>query len=374
MKKCFLVFIFLFVCHHLTFAQSKNRVGLNFTIETDTVVVPKYKMKALGKTSTFFQMPYGSYRIMNPENAKMLAGRVIQKIELVYTDYPQDADMIGMNQKRLAALYLLLPDAFNNPLIEWKLVKQTKCKNANEASALFHGFVITYRPQASSKDEIAYIKSVIKGSETTQDSVIMKVLDRNKDWKNALIVADVTGSMSPYLASLMLWLNINIQTKPYQKFVFFNDDDSNSTTQKLAFDKTGIWDIQTESFDKIVEVLATAMVKGEHTENDLEAIFYGLKKYPNSDEIILIADHWESPCDMILLKELKDLKKPIRVILCGIQGNVNMDYLEIARATGGSFHTIEDDLVASVLSSVGKTISILGKSYRVFADRIEALD
>jgi len=366
MKKMFFLLGFLLM-QGVVFAQ-KNTVGINFTIDTDTVKVPKYKMKGLGDNKTFFQMGYGSYKITNPQNVKMLSGLAIQKIELVYTDYPKDVDMVLINQKRLAALYLLMPEVFTNPLIEWNLVKQTKCKSASEAVNMFHGFVITYRPQPSAREEISYIKQVLQQKEQA-DSVVLKVLNRNKDWqdKNTLIVADVTGSMSPYLAGLVLWLNINTQLNPYEKFVFFNDDDSESTKQDSAFDKTGIWSIENKKLDSVLSVLATAMVKGSHTENDLEAIFYGMKKFPNAKEIILIADHWESPCDMALLKELK---RPIRVILCGVQGTVNMDYLEIARATGGSFHTIEEDISSTLLKSAGKTIDILGQKYRIEKDKV----
>jgi len=352
------------------FAQKTNKVGLNFTIDTDTVIVPKYKLNNIGTTKTFFQMAYGSHRIINPQNAKMLKGLAIQKIEMVYTDYPKDSDMVLLNQKRLAALYLLMPELFTNPLIEWKLVKQTKVRSAEQAVNMFHGFVITYRPQPSAASEISYLKNILKQKEAPADSLVLKVLDRNKQqWagKNNLVVADVTGSMSPYLAGLVLWLNLNAQINTYDKFVFFNDDDSDSHTQSTAFDKTGIWHIQDKNFDKVIDILAEAMAKGSHTENVLEALFYGMKKFPDTQEIILVADHWESPCDMTLMAELKKLTIPVRVVLCGIQGTVNLDYLEIARATGGSFHTIEDDISQTMLSGVGKTVDILGQKYRIEA-------
>jgi len=354
--------------------KAKNKIGLDFTIETDTIEVPKYKMKGLGKSKTFLQMLYGSYRIINPENAKVVSGLVVQKVELLYTDYPKDGDVVLLNKKRLAALFLLMPELFDNPLIEWRLVKQTKCKSAEDAVNMFHGFVISYRPQPSGKAEVDYLRRIAKGEEAIEDSTIYKVLDRNKQWKNTLIVADVTGSMSPYMAQLFLWLNLNMQLKAHERFVFFNDDDGNSTTQEFAFDTLGIWDIETRSFDKIIEKAADAIMKGGHTENDLEALFYGLKKYPKADDIILIADHWESPCDMSLIKDLVALKKPIKVILCGATAAVNMDYLEIARATGGSFHTIENDIDMTLKDGKGKIVKILGRSYRIVKDGVVALD
>ncbi len=379
MKTLPLLIFFLLAVSYAGMSQTtpkkgKNKIGLDFTIETDTIEVPKYKMKGLGKSKTFLQMVYGSYRIINPENAKVIKGLVVQKVELLYTDYPEDADVAALNKKRLASLYLLMPELFANPLIEWRLVKQTKCKSATDAVNMFHGFVISYRPQPTAKAEVDYLRSIAKGDVAIEDSTIFKVLDRNKQWKNSLIVSDVTGSMSPYIAQLFLWLNLNMQLKAHERFVFFNDDDENSNTQTTTLDTQGIWDIESKSFEKVIESAADAMMKGGHYENDIEALFYGMKKYPKADTIILIADHWESPCDMSLLKDLVALKKPIKVILCGIAGSVNMDYLEIARATGGTFHTIEDDIDMALKDGKGRVIKILGQSYRIEKDRVSLLE
>jgi len=58
----------------------------------------------------------------------------------------------------------------------------------------------------------------------------------------------------------------------------------------------------------------------------------------------MIADNWEDPCDMHLVNYLKSRGVPVRVIVCGVNGSFNMNYLQIARATGGSVHTMEEDL------------------------------
>jgi hypothetical protein len=48
-----------------------------------------------------------------------------------------------------------------------------------------------------------------------------------------------------------------------------------------------------------------------------------------------------SPRDLSLVEKVK---RPVHIILCGARGGVNPDYLFIARQTGGSVHTLTDDI------------------------------
>src|SRR5690606_24582422 len=45
---------------------------------------------------------------------------------------------------------------------------------------------------------------------SSTQNIIPKVFDRNKQWKNCLIVTDVTGSMFPYLAQFQMWHKLNL--------------------------------------------------------------------------------------------------------------------------------------------------------------------
>jgi hypothetical protein len=57
----------------------------------------------------------------------------------------------------------------------------------------------------------------------------------------------------------------------------------------------------------------------------------------------LIADGRSAVRDMALLKEIK---KPVHVILCGISRQILLDYVKIAYETNGTVHTIEEDIVS----------------------------
>ena len=102
---------------------------------------------------------------------------------------------------------------------------------------------------------------------------------------------------------------------------------------------------------------------GDAPENDLEAILEGMNKFKVYDEIILIADNYANIKDIKLLSKIK---KPIRIILCGVDGEgVNVDYLNLAYATKGSIHTIEDDITNVTETLEGKTIEIDGATYKL---------
>jgi hypothetical protein len=101
------------------------------------------------------------------------------------------------------------------------------------------------------------------------------------------------------------------------------------------------------------------MTEGDHIENDLEAICYAIKKYPeNKENIVLIADNWEDPCDMQLIDFLKKEKVPVKIIICGVEDRLNTLYLELAHATGGSIHTMEEDLKDIAKIGEGKRFKI----------------
>jgi hypothetical protein len=185
-----------------------------------------------------------------------------------------------------------------------------------------------------------------------------------------LCVADVTGSMSPYTVQLLVWAKFNQKLKTFKQFVFFNDDDIKSNDQSVKMDTSGIWSIESFDATKIHDKILKSMEKGGHIENDLEGIFYAVKKYPNNiKNIVLIADNWEDPCDMQLLGKLKELHIPIRVVICGVNSVVNTKYLDIAYATNGSVHTIEEDLTEMGKLNDGKVFKICGMNYKLINNR-----
>lgn len=99
---------------------------------------------------------------------------------------------------------------------------------------------------------------------------------------------------------------------------------------------------------------------GDAMENDIEAILKGIELSKNHKEIILIADNNAGPKDLTLLNQIN---QPDKVILCGVFKNINPAYLTLARKTGGSIHTIENDITHLIKINEGEIIKIEGQLF-----------
>ncbi|MFN5911287.1 MAG: vWA domain-containing protein [Bacteroidota bacterium] len=348
-------------------AQVSVRETIRFK---DTVEVPKYLPEDRGFSTLKLKMQPGEHHIQNAKDLSVLSGQTITGVDLVYSDYPEGEDFTELNRLRILELYMLLPQAFNSPIIEWRIVKQTGVTQTGGIQNYFHGFTVYYRPMPSFADEQITITNVIEGKSAPSDSTLLKVFNRNANWKDMLVVCDVTGSMSPYTAQLLFWIKSNQRLNTFKQIVFFNDDDDKSTDQTGREDLMGIWTIETGSSEKVIKTAFEAMQKGGHFENDLEAICYAIKKYPeNKKNVVLIADNWETPCDMRLVEFLKQQKIPVRIVICGVTDRLNTAYLDLAYATGGSIHTMEDDLTEIAKIGEGKTFKLSGLRFKMSGGR-----
>ncbi len=370
-KNLLLAFCFLLLCIG-TQAQTYMSLKIFFS---DTIVTGKYEPEENEFKYKEIPIAPGEHNILNTAVPKILNGETITMVDLVYSDFPKGDDFSELNRKRIIELYMDCPAAFNRQTIKWRLVKQIGVTSSYELKNYFHGFVIYYRPIIPFVTEREYFKDILEGKGIVQDSTLLKVLTRNSHWKEMLCVADVTGSMSPYTVQLLVWAKFNEKLKTFKQFVFFNDNDAVSNDQSKVQDTSGIWDIESFNSDKIFNKIMYSMETGSHTENDLEAIFYAVRKYPdNIKNIILIADNWEDPCDMHLLPKLKELKIPVRVVICGVNRVVNMKYLDIAYATNGSIHTMEDDLTEMGNMNEGKVFKIAGLKFKFTGGKFIPLD
>ena len=189
-----------------------------------------------------------------------------------------------------------------------------------------------------------FIKTYGGGAE---DQVTMKVLNRNPQWKNSLVVADWTGSMYAHGGQALLWHILNFEKSGMEYFTLFNDGDDKETKNKVIGKSGGIYFEKAKNIDKVIHLYNLVMLKGnggDGPENDLEGIIRAIKKYPKHGEVILIADNNSCVRDMELLSEIKE---PVRVIVCGFNNKktkLNPHYLEIALKTGGSLHTLNMDI------------------------------
>lgn len=203
------------------------------------------------------------------------------------------------------------------------------------------------------------------GNYKFQDDVFLKVLKRNVKWKNKLIVCDITGSMYPYIGQVLLWYKLNYAEEKTTQLCFFNDGDSKSDGQKIIGETGGMYYCDKCREDSLADVMIKAMVGGsggDSPENDMEALIEASNKMSGFKELILVADNNSSVKDIELLK---DLKIPVRVIVCGSQYRVASDYLEIAYKTKGSVHTIEEDIENIALMKEGSQIKIGDRKYKL---------
>lgn len=417
-------FLILFLVNVSCFAQSLEQMA-----NVIPNYVEEYDVKNLLPHQIYIATPFAKPLILNPEQEKQLQEKVVLKIELVYTKFRTSPtfNQIKLNQNRLKELKKVAPKLFENPLWEYELISQTNGNSREYCNNMFHGFVITFRPNSSKnnlKQEGNYLNNLIttmlkndstindttpkkfnikthydlnKGyiHDTTwyidtfspphppdffynhalyKDSTVLNVFERNTNWNNFVIVTDVTGSMSPYSAQVFIWLKAQAENKKAKYFVFFNDGDDKDSKKKKPLDTKGIYVAENKSIDEVTKTAIKCMERGdgggENMENDVEAIIEGIKYYPNADAVILVADNMESMRDY---KYLDKIKKPVIVILCGTRGRINVQYLDLARQTKGSIHTSTSDITNLQNIKEEETFFIEDKEYMYKKGRFHSI-
>ena len=212
------------------------------------------------------------------------------------------------------------------------------------------------------------ITTLLKGNVIDKDSTTYKVLERNKGkWQNSVVVCDWTSSMFRYGTQIFAWLNNNRNNQGLKGYVFFNDCDAEG--KPLGAQSVGaMYHTTSKNPDHVLNTMITAVRKGldntDLRENDLEAIQFAINKYPLAQEIILIADN-RSPVRWP--HRMQSIDRPVRIILCGptITGEaIQQDYIDLARATGGSIHTMEDDLDDVINIPKGKWLKVDNTYYK----------
>jgi hypothetical protein len=200
---------------------------------------------------------------------------------------------------------------------------------------------------------------------TLPDSTILETFRRN-NWNNMVVLADVTGSMYPYSAQLLIWIKINLEKTGEGKYIFFNDGDGKPEREKIPGNSGGIYSKVCRSFEEAKELVKSTMRKGnggDVPENNIEALIRAEKDFPDAGFNVMIADNWAPVKDKILINRLT---KPVRIILCGVYENgINIDYLNLARLTKGSLHLKDVDLVNIALMNEGETLNIKNRSYKI---------
>jgi hypothetical protein len=352
-----------------------------------TTEIPVYKVNTAQKHITL-NMGYASSEIINRESwDNSRENKIVTEVDLVFTAYPKSkeqwiTDYDYLLNKRIEELKKVEPSLSDNK-VRWNLILQTQCKSEEEARQMFHGAILKYKfintlslsltPVQKANEgnkledyEAAHneVEEMVYGVSPFHDSIVYKTFNRN-NWKNMLIVNDWTGSMYQYGAQAVLWHRLNYDEKAVKNFVFFNDGNEKQDRLKRIGSTGGIYTCKPDSFNYILKVMGLMMRRGsggDIQENNIEALIKGMRLCKNFDEIVMIADNNAGVRDMRLLEKIN---VPVRIVLCGVNRcePIHPHYLEIARKTGGSIHTIEEDITNLSKAREGQMIDILGINY-----------
>ncbi len=203
------------------------------------------------------------------------------------------------------------------------------------------------------------------------DTVIRAVLNRNK-WSEKLIVCDLTGSMIPYASQLSAWYQLNYAKEKNLQFVFFNDGDNKSDRDKVIGNTGGIYYEPVNSMEalsKFIGRVGAAGNGGDCPENNMEALIKGVKMTKPYKELVMIVDNYAPVKDIELLNQFN---RPVHIIVCGASSgqSIHEDYLNIARHTKGSIHTMTEDLTRLATLNEGQEITIQKITYRVMGGKL----
>lgn len=196
------------------------------------------------------------------------------------------------------------------------------------------------------------------------DSTIEKSFKRNQ-YKNMLLIMDVTMSMAPFSAATLSWLSDSANQRNIQYVTCFNDGNDIKDELKQMGTTGGIYGEAFKNPLRVSKLIETTMDKGsggDTPENVCEAIISSIEKCKECGDVILIADNWAGVRDIELVNKIT---KPVNIIICGGTTGVHPDYITIASATNGSLHFGNEDVTELPLLKQGKTIVIRGISFQL---------
>jgi hypothetical protein len=392
MRCTFLISVFFLLASTHLNAQVERTV--DDILEQREIKKFNYTLTTSLYDAVVINMQFGESEVISNSDRQALKKADIFQVDLVFSDFPKDFDMTELNRRRIKVVQSLRKDAVTDPTVKWRLIRQMRCKNEAEAKVMFHGIVIHYRKEQSSevsKVDYSYIERVLptpfpgdstrkevkpltrkeakKIRKTLPDSTILRVLDRNK-WDDMVVVSDMTGSMSPFIVQLVLWFKLNELDDRVAHVTFFNDGDRTPDDKKEVGRIGGIYHSESGEYDKTRDLALETISNGyggDGPENDVEAILEAIERNPDAKEIVLIADNFAPIKDMSLIDKID---KPVRIVLCGSVAGVNIQYLELARKTKGSVHSMEKDLMDLAEMGEGKAFSLNGTFFKIVDGQI----
>lgn len=291
---------------------------------------------------------------------------------------PYNDPSMNLDNKRVTCIigdtaylfsHFIMPDSV--PVFDFKTAQKKKLitkRTAQQFQDKRYSYLTLYEPLPEIIPIDKSYAAKDTGADNTKrlpDSTVLEVLKRNT-WKNAIVVGDVTGSMYPYTAQLLAWLQMYSLNHLGYQYVFFNDGNDRPDEKKRIGRTGGIYYQQCVHYDQVKELIKLAMEKGtggDFPENVVEALLAAERQFSRAERTMLIADNWAPIRDKELIYQLK---KPVMVILCGVRNNdVNLDYLNLALKTKGSLHLIEQDIKNLAGLKEGESVTIGRKTYTI---------
>ncbi len=188
---------------------------------------------------------------------------------------------------------------------------------------------------------------------------IKAALWRNRNrWADKVIVCDLTGSMEPYMDQVLVWQALQRSQKLDDRYLFFNDGDAVADNHGAIGSAGGLHFTEGDELKEVLLKMRETVLAGgggSSSENDLEALLAAARALNPGEELVLIADNYSDIWDIELLDKLG---VPVHIILVGVEHGVNEQYLQIAWKTGGSVHTIAQDVEELKVLAEGETIRI----------------
>lgn len=400
-----LILVFVFLVNNL-FAQTKYFSLADLDEKKQTNLEGKFKLSEIPKfivatdsNKLFLENGYASSVIKNSEELYLKKeGYQVAEINLIYSKYPVNKNLWRTNYRKLLInrlkVLFKLDSSLNSGEIEWNILLQTSCKNEKQAKLLPHGIEIVYnliptefhainKEVGSDVTTISdtlnelisaenQVKDFIKLVNTTQksiiDSTIEKVYGRHPEWKNSLVIMDWTGSMQEFGATVILWHIQNFEKSGIKYLVIFNDGQHGK--KRKTGEYGGIYFTEASDLKKVIKLMKKARNEMIHNdeieENNVEAIIKGINKFKAFDQLIMIADNRSCMKDYCLIDEIN---YPVRVVLCGTQGGINPQYVNLAYRTNGSIHTIENDIYNLPGASIGNKQIKIENSLFIFDNK-----
>ena len=201
---------------------------------------------------------------------------------------------------------------------------------------------------------------------------IKAMLYRNKElWSAKRIVANIDCSMYQYIDELMVWNYSDEEEQKNNTYWLFNGFQNNSKKSETDHHKRGIYNVSkndVEGFCNTIDKFVNFSCSGNRLENVVEALIIGAENKPENEELLFIADNFSDVSD---LHKLDELTVPVRVLLTDSEYGINEHYLEIAYKTGGSVHTVFEDIPSKKLQSLedGQQLQIGKHAYQFYKGR-----